>query len=208
MYNHKRDKVSEIPMNVFIDIMGDLKSVFPDVTVIGGRAANIWNFGAKRNTNDIDVVIGRGPSTEDVSKLEKLGFFAEIGNNNQVKALMFRDKLIGEVQIDLFYSRPVNGMSTEMIIEHSEEKELGSKKRPVSVRVVDKALLYIMKLDSGREHDFEDARKILHNYYSYSTANFIAQEKELIEKLKAMDIDNEFIRKLKMADAAKNAAQI
>ncbi|MEM4114310.1 MAG: nucleotidyltransferase [Candidatus Micrarchaeaceae archaeon] len=183
----KEQPYSDIPASELKSIYDRLTGIFGEygVVIIGGRAVNIYCFNNKRDTHDIDVVVSENPTKIGnlYEKAAENGFFVKKDGSD----IKFIDNKTG-AQIDFFYKEAVGGINTQDILDSAMERPL--TKNGI-VRVIHPALLILIKYSAGRDKDWQDIANLIRNLYNNSPAEFIKEEREMIEKY----IDSEQIER-------------
>ncbi|MEM4098867.1 MAG: nucleotidyltransferase [Candidatus Micrarchaeaceae archaeon] len=185
---HSREQpYSDISASALKSIYDRLTYIFGEygVVIIGGRAVNIYCFNNKRDTHDIDVVVPENPTKIDnlYEKAAEKDFSVEKDGSD----IKFIDNKTG-AQIDFFYKEAVGGINTQDILDSAMERPL--TKNGI-VRVIHPALLILIKYSAGRDKDWQDIANLIRNLYNNSPAEFIKEEREMIEKY----IDSEQIER-------------
>jgi hypothetical protein len=155
------------------DIYMRLPAFVDKAVIIGGRAVNIYCSKDKRQTHDIDMVVKfrDGLQNDDIkNEIIKNGFMYETGSNGKIKKLI--DNKTG-ISIDVYYSRSINNIELEDILNTAKTRHIGSD---LQVNVVHPALLILMKLESNRSKDQLDVKNIVTTLYG-NGETFIRKEK-------------------------------
>ncbi|MCL5434540.1 MAG: nucleotidyltransferase [Candidatus Marsarchaeota archaeon] len=173
-----RDKEYNITPLELLDIYHRLEKLFDDVAILGGRAVNIYIFGDKRFTKDIDVAVKLPDVPLKMLKdaILENGFIYETYDDGKLKKLINRET---NTSIDLYYSADLGGIHIEDLLSLAKTRTLGHDSE--TVKVVNPALLILMKLKSNRPKDIEDVGKLIQNLYG-TPEKFIEKENAVLSR--------------------------
>ncbi len=159
------------------DIYERLHGIFDDIIIIGGRAVNIYCSNNKRNTHDIDVVVGFGNSKNGSDAIKEKALqssFMYEESKGLVKKLIDRET---NISIDLYYSKSISNIELSDIIKYSQKRTMGSQ--GTIVNVVHPALLILMKMQSNRQKDKNDIYNLIDNLYG-QPERFMQKENKML----------------------------
>ncbi len=159
------------------DIYERLHGIFDDIIIIGGRAVNIYCSNNKRNTHDIDVVVGFGNSKNGSDAIKEKALqssFMYEESKGLVKKLIDRET---NISIDLYYSKSISNIELSDIIKYSQKRTMGSQ--GTIVNVVQPALLILMKMQSNRQKDKNDIYNLIDNLYG-QPERFMQKENKML----------------------------
>ena len=174
-YNtRKEDNIKPYQLD---DIYERLHGIFDDIIIIGGRAVNIYCSNNKRNTHDIDVVVGFGNSKNGSDAIKEKALqssFMYEESKGLVKKLIDRET---NISIDLYYSKSISNIELSDIIKYSQKRTMGSQ--GTIVNVVHPALLILMKMQSNRQKDKNDIYNLIDNLYG-QPERFMQKENKML----------------------------
>ena len=173
-----RDREYNITPLELLDIYHRLEKLFDDVAILGGRAVNIYISGDKRFTKDIDVAVKLPDMPPKMLKdvILENGFIYETYEDGKLKKLINRET---NTSIDLYYSADLGGIHVEDLLRLAKTRTLGHDSE--TVKVVNPALLILMKLKSNRPKDIEDVGKLIQNLYG-TPEKFIEKENAVLSR--------------------------
>ncbi len=175
-----------IPLYVFAEVYEKLsESLQTKPIVIGGRAVNFLCYNDTRPSNDIDVVINKNP-TDAAAELSKNGFMLKRNGLKVVGASYLGKEGLSIIHngenlhtIDFYYSRPINGIEINELIDNLIDIKVGK----LSVLVPRPPIMLLLKYDAGRDKDKRDFKLLLDNFYAGSIDKFFQDERELLDSL-------------------------
>ncbi|MGC8680192.1 MAG: hypothetical protein ACP5T6_02770, partial [Candidatus Micrarchaeia archaeon] len=107
------------------------------------------------------------------------GFIPKWNDDGSLKGLSY-----GDIDIDLYYSHSVNGISIENIKKYKvDEKNENLNIKNFQIKIVSPAILLLMKYDSDREKDQEDVKRLLDTYWNGKLGLFIKNNLELLGEI-------------------------
>ncbi len=173
---NKLNNNEDVTINQLLEVYDKLTKIFGESPVIiGGKAINFLCKKNRRATKDIDLVISDNKISDIkikdcsdpesiVSKLIAEGFELKWNKNNStLKSLNYQG-----VDIDLYYSRPLNGICIEDIIKF-KRKSNNIKKSSNPIYFANPVIMLLMKYDSNRDKDKEDVDRLLDTYWKSNT---------------------------------------
>ena len=173
---NKLNNNEDVTINQLLEVYDKLTKIFGESPVIiGGKAINFLCKKNRRATKDIDLVISNNKISDIkikdcsdpesiVSKLIAEGFELKWNKNNStLKSLNYQG-----VDIDLYYSRPLNGICIEDIIKF-KRKSNNIKKSSNPIYFANPVIMLLMKYDSNRDKDKEDVDRLLDTYWKSNT---------------------------------------
>ena len=189
---NKLNNNEDVTINQLLEVYDKLTKIFGESPVIiGGKAINFLCKKNRRATKDIDLVISDNKISDIkikdcsdpesiVSKLIAEGFELKWNKNNStLKSLNYQG-----VDIDLYYSRPLNGICIEDIIKF-KRKSNNIKKSSNPIYFANPVIMLLMKYDSNRDKDKEDVDRLLDTYWESKIGLFIKNNIVLLKMLLA-----------------------
>ncbi|MGC8694619.1 MAG: hypothetical protein ACP5RI_03320 [Candidatus Micrarchaeia archaeon] len=181
----------DVKLGQFKEIYTKLVEVLGEQpVVIGGKAISFLCSKNRRPTKDIDLVVSEeklsnirekdcSDENSTASKLIKEGFIPKWNDDGSLKGLSY-----GDIDIDLYYSHSVNGISIENIKKYKvDEKNENLNIKNFQIKIVSPAILLLMKYDSDREKDQEDVKRLLDTYWNGKLGLFIKNNLELLGEI-------------------------
>lgn len=190
-----KDRSVDIPLNVLSDVVTYLETLYQQegkVVIIGGRAVNLQCFNSSRPTHDVDVLVPRGLTKQDLmhrlpnkdnSPNEYFECNGEISAVSKSKMYYHSDATSTPVELDFYYphykskndfrtpSTSIGGtipVPMEAIFKETETVKIGK----MSFTVPKLEVLMVMKYNTWRERnrsgtysrDMEDMKNMIRNH--------------------------------------------
>ena len=186
-----RDK-SNFSASELHDVYSKLEETFGkgNVLFIGGRAINLLCEKNQRPTHDIDVavIVSNDKITDIVSKAIEEGFITHRDNRGRLTSLDTKTSEGKLMQIDLYYSRPISGISIEDLFKTSIEIKKFQGNETYSFKVANPGVLLVLKYFAYNEADkdnkekhWNDINSLLYRYDGVD--NFFSEFRDVIKGL-------------------------